>query len=355
MIYSSRQLKYINNIMDVRKLILQHIQKNGRIKTSDIIKMTGFSREYVNRFLRELRNEGKIILIGKANKSHYILADKQLFREAKKKILKIHTTLKNSNLSEDIVLDQIKRETGIFIDLKNNVSHILDYAFLEMLNNAIEHSRSKNIKITMKRDSENIRFDVIDFGIGAFNNIMKKKHLNNRLEAIQDLLKGKQTTIPDKHSGQGIFFTSKMADNFVVESSNKKLIFNNIVDDVFVNDIRNFDGTKVIFMIALNSIKKARNIFDKYSGDFYEFSKTKVNIKLYKLDSDYISRSQARRIISGLDKFKIIILDFKGVKTIGQAFADEIFRVWQKNYPKIEIKTKNTNENIDFMINRAIK
>ena len=211
--------------MDLKETISEKIKANGQIKTADIIKITGFSREYINRFLRELRNKGKIILIGRANKAHYILADKKNLQKAKSKILKIHKFLKNSNLSEDIVLEDIKRETGIFFNLKNNIKRIVEYAFLEMLNNAIEHSRSKNVEIIVKRDLDNIRFDIVDFGVGVFNNIMKKRSLKSRMEAIQDLLKGKQTTAPDSHSGQGIFFTSRIADNFVLESSNKKLIF----------------------------------------------------------------------------------------------------------------------------------
>ena len=79
-----------------------------------------------------------------------------------------------------------------------------------------------------------------------------------------------------------------------------------------------------------------------------------MNIKLYKMDSEYISRSQARRILSGLYKFKTVILDFKGVETVGQGFADEVFRVWKLNYPDISIIPNNANENINFMINRAL-
>jgi len=183
---------------------------------------------------------------------------------------------------------------------------------------------------------------------------MNKKNLKNDLEAIQDLLKGKQTTMPQSHTGEGVFFTSKIADNFVVESFRKKLIFNNKLEDIFIQDIRNFEGTKIIFTISINSNKELVNIFQEFTGDSFEFNKTKVAVRLYKMGSLYISRSQGRRITAGLEKFKIIILDFKHLKNIGQAFADEIFRVWQNNHPGIRVETTNTNENIDFMINRAL-
>jgi aspartokinase len=72
------------------------------------------------------------------------------------------------------------------------------------------------------------------------------------------------------------------------------------------------------------------------------------------MGTEYVSRSQARRIITRLDKFKTIILDFKDVETVGQGFADEIFRVWKSRNHQIEIIPVNQNENIDFMIKRAV-
>jgi len=46
-------------------------------------------------------------------------------------------------------------------------------------------------------------------------------------------------------------------------------------------------------------------------------------------------------------------LDFSGVYTIGQAFADEILRVWQNQHPNIKFITTNTNEDINFMLSRV--
>ena len=66
-----------------------------------------------------------------------------------------------------------------------------------------------------------------------------------------------------------------------------------------------------------------------------------------------MSRSQARRILHNLDKFKHIILDFKDVPTIGQAFTDEIFRVYKSKRPKVVLEHINTDENVMFMIKRA--
>lgn len=339
--------------MDIRNIILKNLEKKGKIKASEVVKITGFSRAYINRFFQELRNKGKIVLIGSANRAHYVFASKEAARGAKSDICDITLTLCNEKLSEDTVLADIKKKTGIFTGLKKNVSDILDYAFSEMLNNAIEHSRSKKIKLTMQKDEDTVTFSVIDKGIGIFNNIIKKKNLTGVMEAVQDLLKGKQTTVPEMHTGEGIFFTSKAGDIFIIHGSNKKLIFNNILDDIFIKNIKTTKGTKVNFCVNVGSKRILSNIFKQYTDSSFEFNKTAVTVKLYRMETQYISRSQARRIVSGLDKFKTVILDFKDIETVGQGFADEIFRVWKANHPQVAIRVKNANENVQFMINRT--
>ncbi|MBZ1345512.1 MAG: DUF4325 domain-containing protein [Candidatus Nealsonbacteria bacterium] len=340
--------------MEIKPLILKKIKTQGEVNVADIVKATGFSRAYVHRFFQELRDEGKIILLGRANKARYLLAQKELVARVKRKILDFHCILENKNIAEDIVLDKIKKGTGIFFGLSQKIVQILNYGFTEMLNNAIEHSKSRVIEVSVKKEKTMVRFDVVDRGIGIFNNIRKKKRLKNELEAIQDLIKGKQTTMPQEHSGEGIFFTSKAGDMLLIQSSNKKLIFNNILNDIFIKNIKNLKGTKVTFTIGLKSKKDLNALFQQYCEDSFKFNKTEVRVVLYKADSDYISRSQARRILSGLEKFKTIILDFHNLDTIGQSFADEVFRVWKNRHLHIDIQWKNSNDNIDFMIKRAL-
>lgn len=338
---------------DIKKLILGRLLRKKRLKVADIVRATGFSRAYINRFFQELKNNKKIVLMGKANKAHYVLAKEA--GKSKKKVLSVKRILKNIDLLESNVLDEIKKDSGIFSNLSKNVSSILDYTFTEMLNNAIEHSQTKEIVVLIEKKKTSIKFKVVDFGIGIFNNIMKKKKLKNKLEAIQDLTKGKQTTAPREHSGEGIFFTSKVGDKLVICGSNKKIIFDNLLNDIFVSDINQIKGTRVEFEISINSKRDLIKVFKQYSSKGFGFSKTKVVVDLYKIDSIYISRSQARRVLAGLEKFKTIMLDFKDVETIGQGFADEVFRVWQNHHPKIKINYQNANKNVIFMIERSKK
>ena len=335
----------------MRTLILSTIKKQGQVTTADLVGLTGLSRAYAQRFLKNLADEGVIVLMGKANQAHYIFPSKK--GSSNTKPLMVRRIMTNKGLTEDKVLREIKEESTIFQSLASNVSSTLDYAFTEMLNNAIEHSTSEKIDVVVMRTATDIRFMVADWGIGIFNNIMKKKRLGTTIEAIQDLLKGKETTAPEAHSGEGIFFTSKIADLLTIKSFEKKLVFDNAQQDIYVKDVKPVRGTRVDFVLGLRSKKKLVDLFDKYTDESFQFSKTGVKVKLYHQDVDYVSRSQARRILTGLEKFKTIELDFKDVTTIGQAFADEVFRIWQAQHKDVKFVIKDANENAMIMIKRA--
>ncbi|MEK9175023.1 MAG: DUF4325 domain-containing protein [Patescibacteria group bacterium] len=341
--------------MDINKLIINGAQKEGTITVAKIVNTTGFSRAYIHRFFQKLIDNGKLTRIGKANRAVYTLSNASHIRKAKKKNLSFVRTFVNKGLGEDAVFELIQKETGILEGVSVNVHHIINYAFTEMLNNAIEHSHSVRVKISVARDKNIIRFDVIDWGVGIFENLIHHRHLKSSEEAIQDLLKGKQTTAPETHTGEGIFFTRRIADTFVIRSSTKKLFFNNIINDFTLISTKPVVGTRIIFTIAIKTKKILNDVFRVYTNESFEFGVTEVVVRLYQKGGarEFISRSQARRIFSGLEKFKKIILDFTNVVSIGQGFADEVFRIWQGQHKDIVIETKNANSDVIFMIKRA--
>jgi len=71
-------------------------------------------------------------------------------------------------------------------------------------------------------------------------------------------------------------------------------------------------------------------------------------------DENLVSRSQAKRLMARVEKFREVVLDFSGVNTIGQAFADEIFRVFQQLHPDVKLRWFNANAEVEAMVKRAI-
>jgi hypothetical protein len=94
---------------------------------------------------------------------------------------------------------------------------------------------------------------------------------------------------------------------------------------------------------------------DEYTeSDDYAFDRTVVPVDLANYGADeLISRSQAKRLLARLDLFKRVVLDFRNVDTIGQAFADQIFRVFAREHPETELLPVNASPAVQQMISRA--
>ncbi len=339
--------------------ILELAKNEKVLKSIDIAKKFHISRQYAAFLISQLVAANKLIKIGSTRNAKYILpmyasSNSALFPN------RINKNLVNKNLEEHKVLDSLEKSFPLIEKLNENIKSIFTYAFSEMLNNAIEHSQSKNIEVEVSINDKILSFTINDSGVGVFRNVMEKRKLKSELEAIQDLLKGKTTTSPKLHSGEGIFFTSKVGDIFILDSYGYQLIMNNKIKDVFlVKPKKNKKGTQVTFKISTESPHRLNDVFKKFtnpdSKNGYGFDKTEIKIKLYTIDGVHISRSQARRVLTGLDKFTSIIFDFDKVAMIGQAFADEIFRVHKERHPKIKIDYANANEAVKFMIDRVKK
>ena len=343
--------------MLTKEKILKIALHKGKIFTRDLVKQFGVSRQYAAGLVAELVADHKLIKLGSTRKAFYVLPE---YAEKHQEVypVRYRTAFANSALEEHKVLDQIEQAFPLLKSLPENIRSIFTYAFSEMLNNAIEHSASVRIGVEASVQNGALSFVVNDSGIGVFRNVKKQRRLKSEFEAIQDLMKGKTTTMPKSHSGEGIFFTSKVGDLFILDSFGYQLIVNNKIPDIFVIKTKKIKrGTKVAFKIDIPSPRHLDEIFRQYtnqiSGSDYGFDKTMIQVKLYTLGGVHISRSQARRILSGLDKFKVIVFDFNKVPLVGQAFADEIFRVFHNKYPNIRLETENMNEGVKFMVERA--
>lgn len=257
-------------------------------------------------------------------------------------------------LSRDVLpcLDNISDEAKL----------IWEYAFSEMMNNAMEHSGYKTIHYKVKKDCLYSEIVIIDDGIGIFKNIQTymEAHLGHPVtyQDVQiELYKGKMTTDPDNHSGEGIFFTSKMLKRFAVWSDEVVFRSGYDIEEQFVQSHLiayctklSQIGTMVVMQLENDTERKIGEIFDLYASVGEGFMKTVIPIGKVCINPGPVARSQARKILYRLDKFKFVEFDFTGVEYIGQGFADEVFRVFRNKCPSTEIAAMNANPAICGMI-----
>lgn len=341
--------------MTIDQVILSLAEKRNNFSTNDVLKSLGYKygRAYVLRFINKLLKSGHLVKSGSTRSALYARFDKVDFLSHS-----FEKRYDNKQLDDYKIWEEFAQALPFISKLPEYVRSILSYAFTEMVNNAMDHSKSASILVKLEKIGRIISFVVDDFGIGVFQNIMKESDLKSELEAIQDLLKGKTTTMPHAHSGEGIFFTSKVADVFTLDSHDYQLRIDNNINDIFISELSPWkSGTRVIFEIDERHKGHLNDVFKQYYTDSEElaFDKTEIQVRLYTIGSVYISRSQAKRVLAGLEKFRSIILDFDRVPGVGQAFADEIFRVFQSNHLDIIITPINMNKSVDFMIKRVQK
>lgn len=258
-------------------------------------------------------------------------------------------------ISPDLAEDQVWRNDvlPILAGLPYNVIDIWQYCFTEMLNNAIDHSGGTKVVVQVDRQETRTRIAVMDNGVGIFRKIQRSMGLIDERHAILELSKGKLTTDPEKHSGQGIFFTSRLLDAFDLLSGG--VFFNHVFgedEDWVTERAESEEGTTVFMQLRNETPRTCKDVFDQYSsGDDYGFTKTVVPVRLAQYGNDkLVSRSQAKRVLARVDLFKTVLFDFTGIDSIGQAFADEIFRVFAKSHPEIKLRALNTSADTARMI-----
>lgn len=334
--------------IDSKSKILSFIETQGHATSKQLCDYLSISRQALNKHIRDLIDSDKIIKSGSTRATKYYP-----FKGDSKPVV-FKKTLRLENLDESQVYEEVATISNLRFLLTVEQETIVNYAFTEMLNNAIDHSKAEKCDIAISVGATRIEFEIRDTGIGLFDSIASKFSLSDEHTAMIELVKGKTTTMPEAHSGEGIFFSSRAADKFTLRSHHIELCWDRSKDDIFASQSRYLKGTRVKFSLNRSSRTTLESVFAKYAPEEfdYEFSKTKIFIKLLK--PQYISRSEAKRLVVNLDKFREVELDFKDVKVLGQGFADEVFRVFSKQHPEVIFKTTNANAAIRAMINHAI-
>lgn len=228
---------------------------------------------------------------------------------------------------------------------------VFHYAFTEMLNNAIDHSRG-TVAFCRSWDSP-LSFEIRDDGVGAFARLRDDLGLPSIADAVAELTKGKGTSDPTRHSGQGIFFTSKVLDEFRLEANGLLWIVDNVGGEQALGTSRVREGTRVFGRVPEISRRTIAEVFGEYTDDELEFSRTRPLVRLSHGGGAYVSRSEAKLLLSRLEQFREVELDFAGVDTVGQGFADEVFRVWPLVHPNTSVTPVNMNPAVQFMVDRA--
>ncbi len=329
----------------VRQFILDHVSNHS----DDIARVTaeafGISRQAVGRHLRRLRTDGLLAATGTTRARTYELVPTEQTWSARV----------SPDLEEHALwLQGVAPELG---DLGSNIRDICRYGFTEMVNNVIDHSEAAMLGVTLRRTAAEVVLAIMDDGVGIFRKIQASLGLADPREAVFELSKGKLTTDPDRHTGEGVFFTSKVFDEFAIMSGGLYFAHLREADDWLLDSGRRGPdrGTAVTLKINPLSTHTLTEVFDRYTTELDRptFDRTTLALTLMGTGEPLVSRSQAKRVLARLSKFREVVLDFQGVESIGPAFADEVFRIYRSEHPGISFICIRENDEVARMIRRA--
>lgn len=330
---------------DLRRSMLAAIAHDGSNVAARLAVQHGVSRQSASAWLARLKTEGVITSSGVGRGVSYRLVT----------LAQVQQVYMREGLSEDRVWRElIAPRLG---DLPANVRDIWHYAVTEMVNNAIDHSASERVTVELLRDALNSTVYVADEGEGIFLKIQRALNLYDPREAILELAKGKLTTDPANHTGEGIFFSSKVMDAFDIRSGTLHFMHDEWGADVLLERPAEAPGTLVLMRLANDSERRLNEVFDQFAApEEYTFARTIVPVRLAQHEGEkLVSRSQARRLTQRFERFQTVVLDFAGVEEIGQAFADEVFRVFRQAHPATALLPIHMTPAVDNMFKRAMK
>jgi hypothetical protein len=256
-------------------------------------------------------------------------------------------------LEEDHVWREATGALPMIVGAEPNVRSILTYAFTEMLNNAIDHSRGEEARV-MAWTSGPFVFEVHDDGVGVYRHLRERLGLEDDLAALQQLVKGRETTAPDRHTGEGIFFTSRAVDRFELDANGLRWTVDAARQDHAVGEAPDHPGTRVRWEVDPVTRRALDEVFTPFvDPDSLRFERTVVPLRLFETEGRFVSRAEAKRLGRSLDRFREAVLDFSGIDEIGQGFVDELFRVWARGHPQTRLVPINMSSVVERIVRRV--
>ena len=311
--------------------------EQGEINTEEIAANLEVSRKTIYTYIAKSIERGEIRYI---KRGHYELIDKT-FSDEYMEVAK--------DESEDSVIFETKI-LPYLEELPQNLKNIWQYACSEMINNVIEHSSGRKMHILIKKNILKTTVIISDNGIGIFKKIKEHFSYGSEEEAMHELFKGRLTTDAQNHSGEGIFFTSRIMDKFFAISNGRIFTHNNYEDAYYyIEELEKNKSTTIIMELSNYSKKILSEVFDEFSDEDGKFFKTEILMKNIFSNNYPISRSQAKRLSRHFDKFEEVVLDFDEIEGMGQGFAHELFVVFALKHENIRLRMINANKNVNKM------
>ena len=166
----------------IKEQVYRLLTKNPGLSSVQIAERGNFGqRTYVAKVLSMLVKENRVRFEKHGRQIIYFVSDT---------VIGLEEDLRLKGLHEDEIWAKLRKTSTFLVDLSEQAENILYFAFTEMLNNAIDHSKSGGAYVKIWLESGKLKFVVRNYGIGVFRNAMVCKHLPSELTPLGNLSRG---------------------------------------------------------------------------------------------------------------------------------------------------------------------
>lgn len=234
-----------------------------------------------------------------------------------------------------------QRDFAPHFALPTSVARMIRHGFTELVNNAADHSGGSSVTVSLRQTPSHVQLLVSDDGCGVFANICRAFGIEDAQHAMLELSKGRLTSQPEQHTGRGLFFSSQLADVFDIHANNTAFQ-RRAWESAGWQPGRPMprQGSSIYMAIALDTQRTLDQVLEAWSmdGSGIEFDQTVIALRLLAGPGQALdSRAQARRVAARLPQFKRAEINFDGVSDVGHGFTDELFRVFARAHPQVEL------------------
>ncbi|MBE6690957.1 MAG: hypothetical protein E7590_06695 [Ruminococcaceae bacterium] len=329
--------------LEAEKFLLQQISDENPDFVDATMAAFSVSRSTVYNYINTLQKNGELERVG-GSMPYRVLYETSRFT--------VDTSRESSEdrmFSRDIA--------PLLSELPINVQKIWRYAFTAMMNNALEHAHASAIVCVVNRNRLCTIIGILDNGVGIFRRIQQdQKDRNGEMptaaEAASLLYAGGYSSEPKSHAGEGIFFTSRLMDHFVIRSD-MQLFTPNEADADDENSGERFRGTAVQMALDNDSTRELSQVMANYLDPENGFVRTEIPVARFFGGDFPVSRSEARRLLSVLDSFREAELDFSGIEEVGRDFVHEFVALLDSEYPLLHLTIRKASPLVANAFRRA--
>jgi anti-sigma regulatory factor (Ser/Thr protein kinase) len=252
-----------------------------------------------------------------------------------------------------------RRDFAPCFELPAHVHRMARHAFTELVNNASDHSGGTQVTVSMRQTPAQVQLLVSDDGCGLFRRIEDSFAIGEPALAMLELAKGRLTSQPERHCGQGLVVTSLLADVFDLRANAASFQRRAWSEAKWHGmppqaALTNRAGTSVYLAIALDTDRTLDSVLHALStqpnGHAFDLASVPLSLIAGANGGALTSRAEAKRVASRLLAFRRAEIDFAGVDEVGHAFAHELFSVFRRAHPEVELVPLAANPQVASML-----